>query len=131
MGTCSREGHFCSLDALRASTEGDHPTGASSSRNLLPRGGLTLQPHSFAKTSRQIFPFISLSRWESQDICLLYFTSRKSIAEGFPLGDLCFMKFVLGGREAGWGAGNGSSVCLPSAALIVCNDLISSTKQGS
>lgn len=36
-----------------------------------------------------------------------------------------------GGREAGWGAGDDSSVFLLSAALIVCNDLISSTKQES
>lgn len=54
------------------------------------------------KTSRQIFPFISLSRQESQDVCLLYFMSRKSIAEGFLLGDLCFMKFMPGAeRQAG------------------------------
>lgn len=72
----------------------------------------------------------SFSGQESQGVCLLYFTSRKSVAEGFLLGDLCFMKFMLGAEED-WGAGNDSAVFLPSAALIVCNDLISNTKQGS
>lgn len=124
-------GHLRSHDALRASTEGCHPTEMCSCRNLLAGGDLTLQACGLEKTRRQIFPFISLSRQESQDICPLYFMSRKPIAEGCLLGDLCFMKFMLGCREAGWGAGNDSSVFLPSAALIVCNDLISSTKQGS
>lgn len=78
-------------------------------RNLLAGGDWTSQPYGLekkknhrGKTSRQIFPFISLSRQESQDVCLLYFMSRKSIAEGFLLGDLCFMKFMPGAeRQAG------------------------------
>lgn len=99
-----------------------------SCRNLLPGEVLTSQPHDLGgEIIEANFPF---SGQERQAVCLLYFTSRKSIAEGFLLGDLCFMKFMPGGREAGWGAGNHHSGFLPSAALIVCNDLISNTKQG-
>lgn len=59
----------------------------------------------------------SFSGQESQGVCLLYFTSRKSIAEGFLLGDLCFMKFMPGAEEE-WGAGHDSAVFLSSALLL-------------
>lgn len=79
--------------------------------------------------SRHIFPFhLPFFCQENWDVFLLDFTSRKSIAERFPLGDLCLMKFMPGAERQ---AEDDSSVFLLSAALIVCNDLISSTKQES
>lgn len=84
-------------------------------------GDLTSQLHDW-ENHRGKFSF---SGQECQGVCLLCSTSRKSIAEGFLLGDLCFMKFMPGAED--WGAGNDRAVFLPSAALIVCNDLISSS----
>lgn len=94
-------------------------------RNVLAGQGGEIWHHScmVGKTHQGKFSF---SVQESQCVYLLYSTRRKSIAEGFLLRDLCFMKF-LPGAEKDWGAGNDSAVFLPSAALIVCNDLISST----
>lgn len=125
LGICSCGGPLHWHKTLCSSPEHCHPTGSCHFRNLLAGQGGGIWHHSCmaGKNIKANSPF---SVQESQCVCLLCSTSRKSIAEGFLLGDLCFMKFMPGAEED-WGAGNDSAVFLPSAALIVCNDLISST----
>lgn len=118
LGICPCGGPLHWHRALCASPEGCHPT-----ETCHFRAGRGIWHH---KTSREKHRGkFSFSGQENQGMCLLCSTSRKSIAEGFLLGDLCFMKFMPGAED--WGAGKDSAVFLPSAALIVCNDLISST----
>lgn len=70
--------------------------------------------------SRHIFPFhlyfFFFFCQENWDVFLLDFTSRKSIAERFPLGDLCLMKFMPGAERQ---AGELGTTALSSSSLLL------------